>query len=183
MTTTHELANPTTGTVANVAEYLATGYIALSCAAITAEQLVACDPAYVGAAGWDLQTGILDAATDVENAARVHDLSQHHGFWKDPQPPTQALTVLASHHAQDPQSTARWLVVELGAAFTHLSRAADHAETLVTADHCYDHHHGYVGGLGWDLQTAIDDAIIALRDTMRVNNLASINPEFWADKL
>lgn len=183
MTTTHELAITTTEPAAHVAEYLATGHIALSCAAITAEQLVACDPAYAGTTGWDLQTGILDAATHVENAARVHDLSQQHGFWKDPHPPTQALTALASHHTQDPQSTARWLVVELSAAFTHLTRAADHAETLVTADHCYDDQHGYVGGLGWDLQTAIDDAIITLRDTMRVNNLASINPEFWADKL
>lgn len=50
-------------------------------------------------------------------------------------------------------ATATWLVLELTAAFTDLTTAAAHAETLVAIDHCYDHQYGYVGGLGWDLET------------------------------
>lgn len=183
MTTTYEVDTPPPSSAADVAQYLATSYIALSCAAITAEQLIAADTDYAGTTGWDLQINILDAAAAVKNAARVHDLTKHHGFWKNPHPPQLALTVLASHHAHNPAATAQWLVVELTSAFTHLSTAAGHAEALVATDHTYDEDYGYVGGVGWDLETAIDDAIIAIRDAMRLGDLTSINPQFWADKL
>jgi hypothetical protein len=183
MTATPELSSPTAHSATAVAEHLATGCIALSCAAITAEQLVAADPTYQGAAGWDLQMAIMDACTAVENAACVHELGTHHRFWRDPRTPKLALAVIASHHAPDPQTTATWLVLELTAAFTHLTSAAGHAETLIAIDHCYDHQYGYVGGLGWDLETAVDDAVIAIRDAMRTGTLATINTAFWADKL
>ncbi|TXI59033.1 hypothetical protein [Mycolicibacterium mageritense] len=190
MTTTHQLATPAATSAAEVAEYLATGYIALNCAAITAEQLIATDTLYCGTTGWDLELAILDAVTAVENAVCVHDLAQHHGFWKNPHIPHLALTVLASHHAPGPQATAHWLVVELTAAFTHLTHAASHAEALIAIDHCYHHQYGYVGGLGWDLETAVDDAIIAIRDAIiairdaiRTGDLASLDPQFWANKL
>jgi hypothetical protein len=183
MTTTPALASPTLHTAAAVAEHLATGYIALSCAAITAEQLVAADDTYQGAAGWDLQMAIMDACTAVENAACVHELGAHHRFWDNPRAPKLALAVVASHHDPDPLATATWLVLELTAAFTDLTTAAGHAETLIAIDHCYDHQYGYVGGLGWDLETAVDDAVIAIRDAMRIGHLATINTEFWADEL
>ncbi|WP_333890853.1 hypothetical protein [Mycolicibacterium gadium] len=32
-------------------------------------------------------------------------------------------------------------------------------------------------------RTAVDDAVIAIRDAMRVGTLATINTAFWADKL
>ena len=181
MTATPELSSPTADTATAVAQHLATGYIALNCAAITAEQLISADPVYQGTAGWDLQMAILDACTAVENAACVHELGKHHSFWDDPSAPKLALAVVASHH--DPLATAAWLVLELTAAFTDLTTAAGHAETLIAIDHCYDHQHGYVGGLGWDLETAVDDAVIAIRDAMRVGTLATINTAFWAEKL
>lgn len=184
MTTTSALSHLTTPEAATaVAEHIATGYIALSCAAITAEQLVAADPTYQGTAGWDLEIAIMDACTAVENAACVHDLGTHHRFWHNPRAPKPALAAVASHHDPDPQATAAWLVLELTAAFTDLSTAAGHAETLIAIDHCYHHQYGYVGGLGWDLETAVDDAMIAIRDAMRVGTLATINAEFWTDKL
>ena len=80
MTSTSALSSPTSHSAAAVAEHLATGYIALSCAAITAEQLVAADRTYQGAAGWDLQMAIMDVCTAVENAACVHALGTHHRF-------------------------------------------------------------------------------------------------------
>lgn len=181
--TTTSVTSSTSHSAAAVAEHLATGYIALSCAAITAEQLVAADRTYQGAAGWDLQMAIMDACTAVENAACVHELGTHHRFWHNPRTPKLALTVVASHHAPDPQATATWLVLELTAAFIDLSTAAGHEETLIAIDHCYDHQYGYVGGLGWDLETAVDDAAIAIRDAMRVGTLATINTAFWANKL
>lgn len=183
MTSTPALSSPTSHSAAAVAAHLATGYIALRCAAITADQLVAADRTYRGAAGWDLQMAIMDACTAVENAACVHELGTHHRFWDNPRTPKLALAVVASHHDPDPQATATWLVLELTAAFTDLSTAADHAETLIAIDHCYDQQYGYVGGLGWDLETAVDDASIAIRDAMRVGALATINTAFWADKL
>jgi hypothetical protein len=182
MSSTSALSSPPSHSAA-VAEHLATGYIALRCAAITAEQLVAADPTYQGTAGWDLQTAITDACTAVENAVCVHELGTHHRFWDNPRTPKLALAVVASHHDPDPQVTATWLVLELTAAFTDLSTAAGHAETLIATDHYYDHQYGYVGGLGWDLETAVDDAVIAIRDAMRVGTLATINTAFWADKL
>ncbi len=54
-----------------------------------------------------------------------------------------------------------------------------YAETLIAIDHRYDHQYGYVGGLGWDLETAVDDAVIPIR----IGTLATINTAFWADKL
>jgi hypothetical protein len=45
------LSSPTANSATAVAEHLATGYIDLSCAAITAEQLVAADPTYQGTGG------------------------------------------------------------------------------------------------------------------------------------
>jgi hypothetical protein len=184
MTSTSALSSPTSHSAATaVAEHLATGYIALRCAAITAEQLVAAAHTYQGTAGLDLQIAIMDACTAVENAACVHELGKHHRFWDNPRTPKLALAAIASHHDPDPRATATWLVLELTAAFADLSTAAGHAETLIEIDHCYDHHYGYVGGLGWDLETAVDDAVIAIRDAMRVGTLATINPSFWADKL
>lgn len=183
MTSTSALSSPTSHSAAAVAAQLASGYIALSCAAITAEQLVAADRTYQGAPGWDLQMSIMDACTAVENAACVHELGTHHRFWDNPRTPKLALAVVASHHDPDPQATATWLVLELTAAFTALSTAAGHAETLIAIDHCYDQQYGYVGGLGWDLETAVDDAASAIRDAMRVGALATINIAFWVDKL
>jgi hypothetical protein len=183
MTSRPALSSPTSHCAAAVAEHLATGYIALSCAAITAEHLVATEPSYQRTAGWDLQMAIMDACTAVENAACVHELGKHHRFWDYPRIPKLALAAIASHHDPDPRATATWLVLELTAAFTALSTAAGHAETLIALDHCYDHQYGYVGGLGWDLETAVDDAAIAIRDAMRVGTLATINTAFWADKL
>lgn len=184
MTRTSALLSPKPHSpAAAVAEHLAASYIALSCAAITAEQLVAADHTYQGAAGWDLQIAIMDACTAVENAACVHELGAHYRFWDNPRIPKPALAAIASHHDPDPRVTATWLVVELTAAFTDLRTAAGHAETLIAIDHCHDHQYGYVGGLGWDLETAVDDAAIAIRDAMRVGTLAAINPAFWADKL
>ena len=123
------------------------------------------------------------ACTAVENAACVHELGTHHRFWDNPRTPKLALAAAASHHDPDPRATASWLVLGLTAAFTDLSTAAGHAETLIAIDHCYDHQYGYVGGLGWDLETAVDDAVIAIRDAMRVGTLATINTAFWADKV
>ena len=51
MTSTSALSSPTSHSASAVAEHLATGFIALSCAAITAEQLVAADRTYQGTAG------------------------------------------------------------------------------------------------------------------------------------
>ena len=50
---------------AAAAEHLATGYIALSCAAITAVQLVAVAAAYQGTAGRDLQMAIASSPDDL----------------------------------------------------------------------------------------------------------------------
>lgn len=183
MTLPNAQPNPTLNAAGHVAEHLAAGYITLNCAAITAEQLVATDTHYHGTTGWDLQLAILESATGVHNAARVHRLGTHHTFWADPQPPIVTHNVPASHHDTSPQTTATWLVAELTTAFSELSSAAHHAEALVALEHGYDHRHGWVGGLGWDLEIAIDDAMIAIRDAMRIGALSAIHPGFWNSKL
>ena len=64
MTTTSALASPPP-TPPPRPQNLATGYIALSCAAITAEQLVAVAAAYQGTAGRDLQMAIASSPDDL----------------------------------------------------------------------------------------------------------------------
>jgi hypothetical protein len=184
-TTTTSRRHPTTAATAaaaEVARHLVSGYVALSCAAIEAEHLVKLSTRYRGTAGWDLQMAILDASTAVENAVCVHDLAKYHPFWTHPRDITEADHARAALSENDRVTEAR-LVNDLTFAFGSLTRAATHAEALIATDHHYGHRAGYVGGLGWDLETAVDDAVIAIRDAMRVGRLARIKPVCWEDKL
>ncbi|OKH64785.1 hypothetical protein EB74_08625 [Mycobacterium sp. SWH-M5] len=165
-----------------VAHHLVSSHIALSCAAIEAEHLIKICRRYYGTTGWDLQIAIDEATTAVENAVCVHDLAKYHPFWTNPRDTTEADHARAALSHNERITEAR-LVNDLTFAFGSLTRAAGHAETLVAADHHYGNRPGYVGGLGWDLETAVDDSVIAIRDAMRSGDLASINPVFWKDKL
>ena len=162
-----------------VAAELATGYTALRCAAIAAVQLVDAAPTYRGTTGWDLQMAITDARTAIENAVCVHDLAKFNPFWAHPEP----LTDLDVAH-QLPDTAARdTLDHALRDTLSALRAAAEHAEDLVGSHHAYHHHYGYVGGLGWDLETAVDDALIAVRDAARTAELHTTHPEFWREEL
>lgn len=165
-----------------VATHLVTAYRALTCAAVEAEHLVALGAAdYLGAAGWDLELGIDAAHRAVQNAVCVHDLAQHHPFWTSEREVDEA-TYATTSASPLPFITACRLVQHLRIAYTALHSAAEDAERLVQTDHHYATNAGYVGGLGWDLETAIDDAHIAICDSMRVGDLARLDP-FWVGKL
>lgn len=173
---------PSQITATEVGHHLVTGYIALTCAAIEAEQLVKLSLRYRGAIGWDLQTAILDATTAIENAVCVHDLARYSKFWSHPRAIAEADHARAAL-SDNAGATTQRLVTALTNAFTALTAAARHAETLIATDHFYGHSAGYIGGLGWDLETAVDDAIIAIRDAMRTGTLADVNPTFWKPQL
>lgn len=181
MTNAHRIW-PAQATATEVGHHLVTGYIALSCAAIEAEHLIKIHHLYRGATGWDLQTAILDASTAIENAVCVHDLARYSAFWNHPRTITEADLARATL-SDDRRTTSERLVKDLTNAFTALSKAAEHAETLIATDQYYGCSAGYIGGLGWDLETAVDDAVIAIRDAMRVGTLAAINPTFWRPQL
>lgn len=164
---------------ARVATTLVLAYTALHRAAAHAAALVETDLAYRGTRGWDLQLAVTDSRVAIENAVCVHDLAQFHPFWshpRSPQPDGPALTLAVSDAHQQ-------LAAALAEVFTALSSAAADAETLIASAHHYANRHGYIGGLGWDLETAIDDALIAVRDAARAAELATTGPSFWKDKL
>ncbi|ART74322.1 hypothetical protein BTO20_37505 (plasmid) [Mycobacterium dioxanotrophicus] len=173
---------PIQSTATEVGHHLVTGYIALTCAAIEAEHLVKLSPRYRGAVGWDLQTAILDASTAIENAVCVHDLARYSKFWGHPRDTTEADHARAAL-SENTATTTKRLVADLTNAFSALTAAARHAEVLIAADHYYGHSAGYIGGLGWDLETAVDDAVIAIRDAMRTGTLSEVNPTFWKPQL
>lgn len=166
-----------------IAHQLAAGYTALTCAEVEAEHLVALDADYRGFTGWDLQFALLDARTAVENAVCVHGLAKYHPLWKHPRDIAEAGHARATL-SRSAATTATRLVTDLTVAFCALNLAASHAEALTATRRLdYRHHAGYIGGLGWDLETAVDDATIAIRDAMRVHDLADINPTFWKAQL
>ena len=149
-----------------LARHLVSGYVALSCAAIEAEQLVKLNSHYRGAAGCDLQTAILDAATAVENAVCAHDLAKFHPFWTHPRDTTETDHTRAALSESAHVTAAR--LRRAGRAPGEYPRWLGAKQRYPCAtDHHYGNHAGYVGGLGWDLETAIDDAVIAIRDHAR----------------
>ncbi|GLE59057.1 hypothetical protein NJBCHELONAE_43680 [Mycobacteroides chelonae] len=165
-----------------VATHLVTAYRALACAAVEAEHLASLGAAdYLGVPGWDLELGIDAAHRAVQNAVCVHDLAQHHPFWASGREVDEA-AYAATSVSTLPFVTACRLVQHLRIAYTALNTAAQDAARLVQTDHHYATSAGYVGGLGWDLETAIDDARIAISDSMRVGDLARLDP-FWVGKL
>ncbi|SKH86757.1 hypothetical protein [Mycobacteroides abscessus] len=173
---------PSTSASSIVAADLVTTYRALACAAVEAAHLVSLGTAdYLGAAGWDLELGIDEASTAVGNAVCVHDLAKFHPFWSGDRQVDEA-AYAATSLSPLPFITACRLVQHLRIAYTALQDGADDAARLVQADHHYARTQGYVGEIGWDLETAIDDARIAIRDSMRVGDLARLDP-FWAGKL
>lgn len=165
----------------------------LSHAAIVAERLVAIDPRYRGTAGWDLQFAINDATTHVRAAVRVHDLSRFDPSWSNRaihasnnDIATIALDSMADNAGQHRagrralrRGTAWLLSQDLANAFENLSGAAESAARLVAngdaEDSCF-------GAIGWDLETAIDDAVIAVRDAMRTGRLSELGT-YWEGKL
>lgn len=173
---------PRSAAASSVADDLVTVYRALACAAVEAQHLVALGTAdYLGGAGWDLELGIDAATTAVRNAVCVHDLAQFHPFWTGDREVDEAAYAAASVSPL-PFITACRLVQHLRIAYTALQQGADDAARLVQTDHQYARIEGYVGEVGWDLETAIDDVRIAICDSMRVGDLARLDP-FWADKL
>ena len=166
-------------TAGRVATTLVLAYTALHRAAAHAATLTDTDPNYHGTRGSDLQRAITDSRIAIENAVCVHELAQFDPFWARPRSPHQdgpALTLAVTGAHQH-------LADALAEAFTALRAAADDAETLIASAHHYANHHGYIGGLGWDLETAIDDALIAVRDAARSAELATTGQAFWKDEL
>ena len=146
------------------------------------QRLRAADRTYQGTAGWSISRDQWTPAPPSRTPPVCMNSAHTTGFGTTRAPRAWHWPLSHSTATPDPP-TATWLVLELTAAFADLSTAAGHAETLIAIDHCGDHQYGYVGGLGWDLETAGDDAVIAIRDAMRVGTLATINTAFWADKL
>lgn len=173
---------PRTAAAGIVAADLVTTYRALTCAAVEAQHLVSLGTSdYLGVAGWDLELGIDAATSAVRNAVCVHDLAQFHPFWAGDRTVDEAAYATVSLSPL-PFITACRLVQHLRISYTALHDGADDAARLVQTDHHYARGEGYVGEIGWDLETAIDDARIAICDSMRVGDLARLDP-FWADKL
>lgn len=160
-----------------VADLLASAYLTLRKAAAIAGHLIADSPGHLGLAGWDVEINIHAAVTAIENAVGVHDLATFHPFWASPELRI-AITTTHATVALIPNArrTVDTLIGDLATALTTLAAAEEHADTLVTSDHCYANHHGYVGGLGWDLQTAVDDALIAVRTAIYATALAETTP-------
>lgn len=143
----------------------------LSSAQLVAEHLVATDPRYRGTVGWDLQIAIDDAAGHARDAVRVHDLAKFDPFWsrRATHEANAAGGPVSLDTLQPSAGVAACLLVDnLSNAFECLTTAATNAETLVRHR---DEHDSHYGAIGWDLETAIDDSIIALRDALQSRRL------------
>lgn len=176
-----------------VSHKLAHAHRWLGRAALVAQRLIAIDPRYRGTTGWDLQMAINDAATHVRAAVRVHDLSKFDPSWSrraihdsNPAITVAALNTMACNAGNQRASrralrrgTAWLLTQNLANAFENLTAAAESAALLVADDNTED---AYFGAIGWDLETAIDDAAIAIRDAMRTGRLAKLDI-YWEGKL
>lgn len=176
-----------------VSHKLAHAHRWLGRAALVAERLISIDPRYRGTVGWDLQMAINDAAAFVQAAVRVHDLTKFDPSWSNRaiHASSAAITVTAldtmarsagAHRAGRRalrRGTAWLLSGDLANAYENLTSAAQSAALLIggdnTEDACY-------GAIGWDLETAIDDAVIAVRDAMRTGQLARLGT-YWEGKL
>ncbi|MFT8176821.1 hypothetical protein ACLXNF_04460 [Mycobacteroides chelonae] len=103
---------------------------------------------------WDVSPIVAQAISTMANLATAHNLPI-----ADDSEPASATGggALALHpHLRD--------------AYGELVHAAAVAETLTTADHTY-------GAIGWDLETAIDDVLILVRDAARAGGLTA--QRFW----
>ncbi|SLC86582.1 hypothetical protein [Mycobacteroides abscessus] len=107
---------------------------------------------------WDVNPLVIQAITTVSNLATVHDL-----------PITEGI-----EHSGQVGSGPMALHPHLRDAYAELMHAAAVAETLTTADHTY-------GAIGWDLETAIDDVLILVRDAARAAGLSG--QRFWTGVL
>lgn len=107
---------------------------------------------------WDVNPIVAQAITTLANLGTAHNLP----IAEDREPIGQiGGGPLALHpHLRD--------------AYAELVHAAAVAETLTTADHTY-------GAIGWDLETAIDDVLILVRDAARAAGLAG--QRFWVGVL
>lgn len=107
---------------------------------------------------WDVSPIVAQAISTMANLATAHNLP----IAEDREPTGQTGSgPMALHpHLRD--------------AYGELVHAAAVAETLTTADHTY-------GAIGWDLETAIDDVLILVRDAARAAGLAG--QRFWAGVL
>lgn len=107
---------------------------------------------------WDVNPIVAQAITTMTNLATAHNLP----IAEDREPSVQSGDgPMALHpHLRD--------------AYGELVHAAAVAETLTTADHTY-------GAIGWDLETAIDDVLILVRDAARAAGLAG--QRFWVGVL
>lgn len=184
---------PSHTAASSVSHKLATACSWLTHAAIVAERLVAIDPHYRGTTGWDLQIAINDAIAHVKAAVRVHDLSKFDPSWSsraihdsNTECTITALDTMAYNagthragHRALRRGTAWLLSQDLANAFENLTGAAESAARLVANEDADD---TSFGAIGWDLETAIDDAMIDVRDAMRAGRLAKLGT-YWEGKL
>ncbi|MFA4085306.1 hypothetical protein ONA92_26790 [Mycobacteroides salmoniphilum] len=103
---------------------------------------------------WDVNPIVAQTITTLTNLATAHNLP----IAEDREP--------IGYSGDGPMA----LHPHLRAAYGELVHATAVAETLTTADHTY-------GAIGWDLETAIDDVLILVRDAARAGGLAG--QRFW----
>ena len=155
---------PAAAPAGQLVEHLVTTYRALEHAAGVAGALMADDlSGYV--IGWDVAIAIARAKTDLRNLVTAHNLSRLHAFWT-------ALTPTTTAHIAGDRLAA--LHRHLAAAYGPLCCAASAAERLVQTDHSY-------GAIGWDLEIAVDDVMIDVRDAARAAGLH--DHPYWAARL
>jgi hypothetical protein len=134
MTAAH-MTNPNTGSLHEVADGLAIAYLRLARAAALNEHLAIVDTDYQGQASWDVALSVQEAVSDLEEAARVHDLAADHDFWVCPQ--RSAAVAAANAHATAPQSAAdagRQLMDHLGAALEVVVNISLHTDDQKMSD-------------------------------------------------
>lgn len=174
MSAPHLAAPNSAAVTAPLAEHLRNAYLSLHTATATATALASLSCHYRGSTGQEVHRAIRDGAAAIENAVRVHQLGAGHPFCKQPRrSPITTTTTPAAAQDTDVTRTADHLIYQLAAALTALSAAEENAETLIATDHHHNNQHGYLGGLGWDLQTAIDDARICVRTAILAIALAT----------
>lgn len=110
------------------------------------------------ALAWDINPIVVQSITTASNLATAHAL------------PIADDNERSGRVGSGPMA----LHPHLREAYGELMHAAAVAETLTTADHTY-------GPIGWDLETAIDDVLILVRDAARAAGLSG--QRFWAGVL
>ncbi len=166
------LRKPQSGSVAairdDLADVLVEAYRPITHARNLSTAFLAGNQDHRYAIGWDMAPFIDHATTTLINLVTVHELTGKWAtFWA--KQPTSAQTLTGA--------TIDDLHENLRTAHRQLIQAASRAHVLAKSDATYS----IYGSIGWDLETAVDDVVIAVRGSARAAGLA--DRRYWTGVL